>query len=61
MATHSSILAQKILWTEESGWLQSMWSQRDGHGWAHMPSVDYGTVVLEGAFPLRYFAQNSDV
>ena len=24
MATHSSILTQKIPWTEESGWLQSM-------------------------------------
>ena len=27
MATHSSILAWKILWTEESGRLQSMGSQ----------------------------------
>ena len=24
MATHSNILAWKILWTEEPGWLQSM-------------------------------------
>ena len=28
MATHSSILAWKILWTEESGGLQSMGLQR---------------------------------
>ena len=28
MATHSSILAQKILWTEEPGGLQSKESQR---------------------------------
>ena len=28
MATHSSILAWKILWTEESGGLQFMGSQR---------------------------------
>ena len=27
MATHSSILAWKILWTEESGMLQSMGSK----------------------------------
>ena len=27
----SSILARKIPWTEESGRLQSMWSQRVGH------------------------------
>jgi len=33
MATHSSILAWKILWTEEPGGLQSMGSQRVGHGW----------------------------
>ena len=31
MATHSSILAWKILWMEESGRLQSMGSQRVGH------------------------------
>ena len=28
MATHSSILAGKTPWTEKSGWLQSMGSQR---------------------------------
>ena len=31
MATHSSILAWRILWTEEPGGLQSMESQRVGH------------------------------
>ena len=31
MATHSSILAWKIPWTEESGGLQSMGSQRVRH------------------------------
>ena len=31
MATHSSIHAWKILWTEEPGGLQSMGSQRVGH------------------------------
>ena len=31
MATHSSILAWKILWMEEPGRLQSMGSQRVGH------------------------------
>ena len=34
IATHSSSLALKILWTEEPGGLQSMWSQRVGHNWA---------------------------
>ena len=31
MATHSSILAWKISWTEEPGSLQSMGSQKVGH------------------------------
>ena len=33
MATHPSILAWKIPWTEETGRLQSMGSQRMGHDW----------------------------
>ena len=31
MATHSSILAWRVPWTEEPGGLQSMGSQRVGH------------------------------
>ena len=34
MATHSSILAWKIPWTEEPGGLQSLGLQRVGHDWA---------------------------
>ena len=34
MATHSSILAWRIPWTEEPGRLQSMRSERVGHEWA---------------------------
>ena len=34
MATHSSILAGRILWTEEPGTLQAMASQRARHDWA---------------------------
>ena len=34
MATHSSTLAWRIPWTEESGGLQSMGSQRVGHNLA---------------------------
>ena len=33
MATHFSILAWRIPWTEEPGRLQSMGSQRVGHNW----------------------------
>ena len=35
MATHSSILTWKIPWTEESGGLWSIMSQRVRHDWAH--------------------------
>ena len=35
MATHSSILARIIPWTEKPGRLQSMGSQRAGHDWSN--------------------------
>ena len=38
MATHSSILAWKVPWTEEPGRLQSMGSQRVRHDLASKPS-----------------------
>ena len=38
MATHSSILAWEILWTEESGGLQSMVLKKVGHDLATKPS-----------------------
>ena len=34
LATHSSILAWRIPWTEEPGRIQSLGSQRVGHNWA---------------------------
>ena len=34
MATHSSVLAWRIPWTQEPGGLQSTGSHRLGHGWA---------------------------
>ena len=36
MATHSSILAWRIPWTEEPGGLQFMGSQRVGHDWSDL-------------------------
>ena len=39
MATHSSILAWKIPWTEEPGGLQFMGLQRVAHDWAHTAYV----------------------
>ena len=45
MVTHSSILARKILWTEESGGLQVMQSQRVGHNGATNTYLHTGTKV----------------
>ena len=39
MATHSSILAQRIPWTEEPGGPQSMGSQRVGQDYTHTLSL----------------------
>ena len=36
MATHSSILAWRIPWTEEPGWLQSIGSHTVGHYWSDL-------------------------
>ena len=36
MATHSSILTWEIPWTEEPGGLQSIGSQRVGHGYSRI-------------------------
>ena len=33
MATHSSILACRISWTEKPGWLQAIGSQKDTTEW----------------------------
>ena len=43
IATHSSILAWRIPWTEKPGGLQSIRSQRVGHNWAseHTASKNY--------------------
>ena len=53
MATHSSIPAWRIPWTEEQGRLQSMGSQRVGYNW-----VTFTSLPSEGTFfflPLRIF------
>ena len=41
MATHSSILAWRIRWTEEPGGLQSMGSQRVWHDWVTSLSLPF--------------------
>ena len=49
MATHSSVLAWRIPWTEEPDGRQSTGSQRVGHDWsdlAHMHCVRITTITL---------------
>ena len=43
MATHSSILAWRIPWTEEPGRLQSMGLQRVRHNWATKHNICFQT------------------
>ena len=40
MATHSSILAWRISWTEEPGGLSSMGSHRVGHDWSDLAPAE---------------------
>ena len=44
-ATHSSILAWRIPWTEESGGLQSMGLQRVGHNWMANTDIYAGQII----------------
>ena len=61
MATHSSIPAWKIPWTEEPGRLQFMGSQRVGHDWATSLSLSlfflneaHSLVELQKVIKLSY-------
>ena len=52
---HSSILAWRIPWTEESGGLQSMGSQRVGRDWACTCSH---TLIFKGLWHTSPYSQN---
>ena len=55
MATHSSILAQEIQWTEEPGWLQSIGSQRVRYDLAtkHTHTFLWLTMEAEWGIPMK--------
>ena len=64
MATHSSILAWRIPWTEEPGpgGLQSMGSQRVGHDWATDAShSEMHSCSFAGFLFGRKFQENRDL
>ena len=56
MATHSSILAWKISWTEESGGLQSMGLQSVGHDWATNTYLHNSVKQLSFNLKIIFFA-----
>ena len=53
MATHSSVLAWRIPWTEESGGLPSMGSHRVGYNWSDLAAAAVPTIVFLSAFIFR--------
>ena len=53
LATHSSILAWEIPWTEEPGGLQSKGSQRVGHIWSNLGQMNHVIPELL-CFPLFF-------
>ena len=56
MATHSSILAWTIPWTEKPGRLQSIGSQRVKHNWsdlAYMHKIEIKTVTATADIPFK--------
>ena len=55
MATHSSILAWRILWTEEPGRLSSVGSRRGGHNWSDLAAAAAARVCICGGHETRDF------
>ena len=61
MATHSSILAWRIPWTEEPGGLQSTGSQRVGHDWSDLAGTPGPTPGDSDSTDLRRTSGNEYV
>ena len=61
MATQSSILAWRIPWTEKSGGLQSIGSQRDRHDWATKHACLMGSDDTILVFFSIYLVQIHDI
>ena len=61
MATHSSILAWTIPWTEEPGGLQSMGSQRVGHDKVTFTSLHIYICFLYNKYIIHAIYINCDI
>ena len=59
MATHSNVLAWRILWREEPGRLPSMGSHRVGHDWSDWAAAVYFIFLLSGETDLRKHTQDN--
>ena len=61
MATDSSILACRILWTERPGGLQSVWSQRVRHDWVTLTFIHFSQFISSrsGEMRLRCFSKKA--
>ena len=60
MATHSSILAWRMSWTEKSGGLQSTRSHRVGHNWSDLARMHaLATLVLQRTKFSHFMAKDS--
>ena len=59
MATHSSILAWRIPWTEHPGGLQSMGSQTVKHDWSDLAHMQFQHVVIIWCFLIYRFTPTS--
>ena len=67
MTTHSSILARRIPWTDESDGLQSVESQRVGHNWVTNTNTntnEHATVMTKKSYinaALHIFELNGEI
>ena len=52
MTTHSSILAWRILWTEEPGGLLSLGSHRVGHDWSDLAAATAAAAKHKWIIPI---------
>ena len=52
MATHSSIFARRITWTEEPGRLWSIGSHRAGQDWSDLTCMHIGAIIIPFCTPI---------
>ena len=55
MATHSSVLAWRIPWTEELGGLQFIASERVEHYWSDLARMHALSLIADGIFEEHKF------